>query len=93
MFGFLKKLFGGDAETNKEAGVQIEQVPYKVEPPAGSMIPTAPVENKVATVNSQPITKESVAVKPKVAKTPAKPKPAKTAAKKPAAKRKPKTTA
>ena len=47
MFGFLKKLFGGDAETNKEAGVQIEQVPYKTEPPV--------VENKVETVNRQPV--------------------------------------
>ena len=27
MFGFLKKLFGGDTETNKAAGVQIEQAP------------------------------------------------------------------
>jgi cell division septation protein DedD len=47
MFGFLKKLFGGDTETNKAAGVQIEQAPvvdakveaanqapYKVETPA-----------------------------------------------------------
>ena len=46
MFGFLKKLFGSDAETNKAAGIQIEQTPvidtkieaanqapYKVEPP------------------------------------------------------------
>ena len=46
MFGFLKKLFGGDTETNKAAGVQIEQAPvvdakveaanqapYKVETP------------------------------------------------------------
>lgn len=47
MFGFLKKLFGRDAETNKAAGVQIEQAPvvdakveaanqapYKVEAPS-----------------------------------------------------------
>jgi CDGSH-type Zn-finger protein len=47
MFGFLKKLFGGDAETNKEAGVQIEQVPYKMEPPV--------VETKVEAVNRQPV--------------------------------------
>jgi hypothetical protein len=35
MIGFFKKLFGRDADTNKEAGVQIEQVssPYKVETP------------------------------------------------------------
>jgi ribosomal protein L12E/L44/L45/RPP1/RPP2 len=50
MFGFLKKLFGGDSETNKEAGVQIEQAatPYKVEPP---------VINKVEEVNAQPVVK------------------------------------
>ena len=47
MFGFLKKLFGGDAETNKAAGIQIEQVPYKVEPPV--------VENKVEVANRQPV--------------------------------------
>jgi hypothetical protein len=47
MFGFLKKLFGGDAETNKAAGVQIEQVPYKVEPPV--------VENKIETASRQPV--------------------------------------
>ena len=47
MFGFLKKLFGRDAETNKAARVQIEQAPvvdtkieaanqapYKVEAPS-----------------------------------------------------------
>ena len=35
MLGFLKKLFGFDKETMKDAGVQIEQqAPYKVEPPA-----------------------------------------------------------
>jgi hypothetical protein len=47
MFGFLKKLFGGDTETNKAAGVQVEQspvvdtkveaanqAPYKVDAPA-----------------------------------------------------------
>jgi hypothetical protein len=47
MFGFLKKLFGFDQETMKEAGVQIEQVPYKVEPPV--------VENKVEAANRQPV--------------------------------------
>ena len=47
MFGFLKKLFGGDAATNQEAGVQIEQVPYKTEPPV--------VENKVEAANRQPV--------------------------------------
>jgi len=47
MFKFLKSLFGGDKELNKEAGVQIEQVPYKVEPSV--------VENKVAVANRQPV--------------------------------------
>jgi hypothetical protein len=78
MFGFLKKLFGGDLETNKAAGVQIEQVPHKVEVPV--------VENKVAVVNDQPIVK--TAEKPAAmtaAKKPAAPK--KEGAKKPAAKK------
>jgi hypothetical protein len=56
MFGFLKKLFGGDAQINKEAGVQIEQAPYKVpEPAAEESIPL--VTDKVAEVNDQPIEK------------------------------------
>jgi hypothetical protein len=86
MFGFLKKLLGLDKETMKEAGVQIEQVPYKVEPPV--------LENKVAAVNAQPIEKpvqEAPAAKP--AKKPAtrKPAPKKDGAKKPATRgRKPK---
>jgi hypothetical protein len=86
MFGFLKKLLGLDKETMKEAGVQIEQVPYKVEPPV--------LEEKVAAVNSQPIKKpvqEAPAAKP--AKKPATKKaaPKKEPAKKPATRgRKPK---
>jgi hypothetical protein len=87
MFGFLKKLFGGDPETNKEAGVQIEQVPYKTEPPV--------LVDKVAAVNAQPVEKpvqEAPAKKP--AKKPATKKaaPKKEPAKKPAGKggRKPK---
>ena len=47
MFKFLKSLFGGDKQTNQEAGVQIEQVPYKVEPPV--------VEDKVAVANRAPV--------------------------------------
>jgi len=89
MFGFLKKLFGGDAETNKQAGVQIEQVPYKVEPPV--------LEEKVAAVNAQPVEKpvqEAPKVEANPAKKPAAKKaaPKKEAAKKPAGKggRKPK---
>jgi hypothetical protein len=86
MFGFLKKLFGLDPETNKEAGVQIEQVsaPYKVE---------TPVVDKVEVVNAQPIEKTAPAikaktVKPKVSKPKAeKPKAAPSKAKKPKAKK------
>jgi len=56
MFKFLKSLFGSDAETNKEAGVQIKQVPYKVpEPASETSIPV--VTDKVAEVNTQPIEK------------------------------------
>jgi hypothetical protein len=33
MFTFIKKLFGFDQPTMKEAGVQLEQAPYKVETP------------------------------------------------------------
>jgi hypothetical protein len=33
MFTFIKKLFGFDQENMKAAGVQTEQVPYKVEQP------------------------------------------------------------
>jgi hypothetical protein len=87
MFGFLKKLFGGDPETNKEAGVQIEQVaaPYKVPEPV-------PVVDKVAEVNAKPIEKTSVAKPktstPKVSKPKAeKPKAAPAKAKKPKAKK------
>jgi hypothetical protein len=34
MFTFIKKLFGFDQATMKEAGVQIEQAPYKIPEPA-----------------------------------------------------------
>jgi hypothetical protein len=76
MFGFLKKLFGGDPETNKEAGVQIEQVPRKVEPPV--------VEDKVKVVNDQPIVKQAAPAAITAAK---KSTPKKEGAKKPAVKK------
>jgi hypothetical protein len=79
MFGFLKKLFGSDAETNKAAGIQIEQAPvvdakveaanqapYKVETPAA---PT-PV---VAPVAKAPAKKKPQAAKPKAEKSAQKP--------------------
>jgi hypothetical protein len=74
MLGFLKKLFGGDAATNKEAGIQVEQVPYKVE---------VPVATKVEAVNAQPVVKEAAPVaKPAAKKTaPKKPAPKKPAPK------------
>jgi len=86
MFKFLKSLFGGDKQLNQEAGVRIEQVPYKVDPPV--------VVDKVAVANAQPIAKAPKAdAKPAVitaAEKPAAKKPAekKAAAKKPAAKKK-----
>jgi hypothetical protein len=85
MFGFLKKLFGGDVETNKEVGVQIGQAsaPYKVpEPQPATPIP--PVVDKVIEVNSQPIVKET---KPAAIKAPKKPAAKKAAPKKEAAKK------
>lgn len=50
MFGFLKKFFGIDKETLKEANVQLEQpAPYKVEPPLPEPTP-APAETVVIKV-------------------------------------------
>jgi len=85
MFKFLKSLFGGDKQLNQEAGVQIEQVPYKVELPV--------VVDKVAVANAQPIAKAAKAESKPAAitaekKTAKKPATKKTAAKKPAAKKK-----
>jgi hypothetical protein len=84
MFGFLKKLFGHDAATNKEAGVQIEQVPYKVEKPAMEdladiAIAQSILADKVKAANEQPVAK-NVAPATKAA-------PKKTAEKKPAVKK------
>jgi len=81
MFKFLKSLFGGDSEVNKHAGVQIEQVPYKVDPPV--------VVDKVAVANAQPVAKAPKAdAKPAVITAAEKPAAKKPAAKKPAAKKK-----
>jgi hypothetical protein len=85
MFKFLKSLFGGDKQLNQEAGVQIEQVPYKVDPPV--------VVDKVAVANAQPIAKAPKAESKPAAitaekKTTKKPAAKKAAAKKPAAKKK-----
>jgi len=79
MFGFLKKLFGGDTETNKAAGIQIEQAqvvdtkveaanqaPYKVETPVAPA-PVAEVAKKA------PAKKKPQAAKPKAEKPAQKP--------------------
>jgi hypothetical protein len=85
MFKFLKSLFGGDKQLNQDAGVQIEQVPYKVDPPV--------VVDKVAVANAQPVAKAPKAdAKPAVitaAEKPAAKKPAKKPAEKKAAVKKP----
>jgi hypothetical protein len=88
MFGFIKKLFGGNTEAPKEAA------PYKVE---------LQVVDKVVEVNAKPIVKEAApaaitapAKKPTPKKEDAKkPTPKKEPAKKPAGKggRKPKAKA
>jgi hypothetical protein len=54
MLGFLKKMFGFDEKTLNDAGVQIEQAPYKVsEPvvptPVPLVVETAPVVVPVVT--------------------------------------------
>ena len=80
MIGFFKKLFGGDSTTNKEAGVQIEQVPYKVDAPVVetakvAVVEVAVPEVKVApTVNTAPkkkgAPKKQGGAKPKTARKP-----------------------
>jgi len=55
MFTFIKQLFGFDKPTMKDAGVQLEQAPYKVpEPPAVTPVPLVvePLQEPVA-VNEQ----------------------------------------
>ena len=81
MIGFFKKLFGGDSTTNKEAGVQIEQVPYKVDAP---VVETAKVEVAVPEVKVAPAVitapkkkgapKKQGGAKPKTARKPRQPK-------------------
>ena len=87
---FVKSLFGGDANTNKEAGVQIEQVsaPYKVEPVIAPD-PTPTVTLDPITAWPFPETRPQE-VTPVVAKTVAPEVPKSATKSKPAAK--PKTT-
>jgi len=79
MIGFFKKLFGGDSTTNKEAGVQIEQVPYKVETPVVETVKAAVPEVKsVPAVITAPkkkgAPKKQGGAKPKTARKPRQPK-------------------
>jgi hypothetical protein len=93
MFKFLKSLFGGDKQTNQEAGVQIEQVPHKME--AQEVVPVSAGEvpvvvDKIEAVNAQPIAKAPKAdTKPAAGTTAKKPAAKKPAAKKAPAKKKP----
>jgi hypothetical protein len=79
MFGFLKKLFGGDTETNKAAGIQIEQAPAPVVDTKVEAANQAPykVETAVASaaapVVKAPAKKKPQAVKPKAEKVAQKP--------------------
>jgi hypothetical protein len=79
MIGFFKKLFGGDASTNKEVGVQIEQVPYKVETPVVEAVKvTAPEVKTAPAVITAPkkkgAPKKQGGAKPKTARKPRQPK-------------------
>jgi hypothetical protein len=68
MFTFIKQLFGFDKPTMKDAGVQLEQAPYKVpEPiaPTHMVFDVAPVAESLAA----PVVFE----KPAVVETPAEP--------------------
>jgi hypothetical protein len=84
MFGFIKKLFGFDDKTLKDAGVQLEQVPYKVEAPVDVAVSQEPTPVAVAvdpTVNPVISTNnEVVVVKEVPAKSPKKPAPKKQGA-------------
>ena len=85
MLSFLKKLFGLDKETMKEANVQLEQgAPYKVEPPAlePEVIPKA---EAVAVEPAKPAAM-TAKKKPQGPKKPQGQKPAQKPAVKPAAK-------
>lgn len=87
MFGFLKKLFGSDAETNKAAGVQVEQspvvdakveaanqAPYKVETPVAPVPVVEAAPAPVAEVAKKaPAKKKPQAAKSKTEKVAKKP--------------------
>lgn len=61
MFGFIKKIFGFDKETLKDAGVQIEQkAPYKVEALTAQSPVAVSVDPNVNTVVSTTPTEQVV---------------------------------
>jgi hypothetical protein len=90
MLGFLKKLFGMDKETMKDAGVQLEQpsAPYKVEPPATTPIPLVVEKLEVKEVIAVPVEEKKVEAKVKKPRGPKKPQGPKPTTK-PAAPKKP----
>lgn len=61
MIGFFKKLFGRDADTNKEAGVQIEQVSPRID-----------LADTAITQRPNPTVAPAVAAKPKKQSAPKK---------------------
>lgn len=79
MIGFFKKLFGRDAETNKAAGVQIEQVAPAPDAPklvvaevAAKTAAPVSVPKKASAKQGTP--KKQVGAKPKAARKPRQPK-------------------
>jgi hypothetical protein len=84
MFTFIKQLFGFDKPTMKDAGVQLEQAPYKVPEPAATtpiplVVETAPVV--------EPVVASAVEIKAEPVKQARKPRAPKVVAEKPAVKK------
>jgi hypothetical protein len=89
MLGFLKKLFGLDKETMKDAGVQLEQAPYKVETPDPIVVTReasiVPVSDSAVIITEKPAAM-TAKKKPRGPKNPQGQKPAAKPAAKPATK-------
>ena len=89
MFTFIKQLFGFDKPTMKDAGVQLEQAPYKVPEPAATtpipLVETTLVTEALAVISTvqQPTAETTTAP----TKKPRKPRAPKAVAEKPAAKK------